>query len=147
MTNLHKKFYIGEPNDYGKNKPVVNNWYRTQKSFEAWKKTEDFRQWRHKQFLYQGGTCFYCHQPLQGTRINIDHIYPKSYSYSNDKKNLVLACWECNKNKDYKKLSAEKIRELRKINKSKKGTYLKLKETYKTDVEFGRELGEMFKNG
>lgn len=40
-----------------------DHWVETQREYLRWRKTEDFAKWRHKQFLKQGGTCYFCGQP------------------------------------------------------------------------------------
>lgn len=47
----------------------------------------------------QGGKhCGYCKIPLElGDRFEIDHIWPVSKGGSNELKNLLMVCYECNR--------------------------------------------------
>lgn len=98
-------------------------WLKTHKEFSVWKKTENFTKWRRKQFLRQGGTCYYCDQLLIGVRQNIEHIVPKISGGSNRRSNLVIACWECNLSKNTSRIPTRERIALKKKNKAKRGTY------------------------
>ncbi len=43
--------------------------------------------------------CAYCGKRIQNATANIDHILPYKYGGKTKKRNLVPACWECNKAK------------------------------------------------
>lgn len=115
--------------------------------FYRWKKTPEFSKWRRRQFLKQGGTCFYCDIPLKGIRINVEHIIPRSKGGTNRRENLVLACWECNNKKRSELVPTATLEEHRKRNKTKKGTYhlMQDNEDYMSDVEFALVLKERFR--
>lgn len=102
----------------------------TTKDFYRWKKTEDYTRWRRKRFIRQGGLCFYCEDWLPLTRINVEHIVPRSRGGTNHRQNLALACSNCNKNKGSSMLSEEQIQALKSRSKKHRGTYLKNKEHF-----------------
>jgi len=62
------------------------------------------------------------------TRINVEHIVPRSKGGSNSPENLALACSSCNKDKGSRMLSEDDILRLKSRSKKNKGTYLKNKE-------------------
>lgn len=68
--------------------------------FHRWKRTSNYRSWRKKQWKRQIGRCFYCMVDLRGIRSNVEHVIPRSKGGTNNKSNLVLACWKCNKEKN-----------------------------------------------
>lgn len=119
-------------------------WLKTHREYLRWKKTAAYDRWKRKQFLRQGGTCYYCDQPLKGIKQNNDHVVPKIRGGSNEPKNLVIACWECNRDKYTKLLSRKERDVLKEKNRKKRGTYHLLKEQYKTEEEVGYELKQMF---
>jgi len=61
--------------------------------------------------------CFYCGKivieacPDRNFLATVDHVIPKSKGGSDDKSNLVLACYPCNFKKDY--ISPEEQEEIR----------------------------------
>lgn len=102
--------------------------------FQRWKKTTDYQKWRRKQFLYQGGLCWYCQAFLKGRRVHVEHVIPRSKGGTNNKKNLVLACADCNKEKGSTLLSS-KVRHTNKVkNRGHKGTYLKNLEYWEANI-------------
>jgi len=103
----------------------INRYAYLASEMKMLKATESFKKWNRKQFLSQGGTCYYCDIPLKAVRENIEHIIPKSQGGNNSVKNLVLACWVCNKKKGSKTLSLNQKRILKQNNKLKSGTYKK----------------------
>lgn len=105
-------------------------WLEIQRDFLRWKKTEDFTKWRKKQFLKQGGTCYYCDVFLIGARENVEHVIPKSKGGENVRQNLVLACSECNRKKYTTELTKGEKKHYRTLNKTKRGTYLHNKEAH-----------------
>lgn len=118
-----------------------DRWLRVHKEYLRFRKTDEFVRWRHKQFLKQGGTCYYCHLPVfGGTRLNVDHVLAKSRGGSNRTSNLVLACANYNKEKNTRILKPEELSKLHKRNKSKKGTYLKTKELYPTEYDIAQQI-------
>ncbi len=127
--------------------PIVvrRSWTDIQREYLRWRKTEDFQKWSRRQFLKQGGTCYYCDQPLAGVRQNVEHIIPKIRGGDNRKSNLVLACSACNKEKYTSVLSRARKNSLRVKNSAKKGTWLKLKEEYPTELDLAYRLREMFR--
>lgn len=106
---------------------VQSEWLATTREFYRWKKTPEFAKWKRKQFLKQGGLCWYCQEFLPMTRINVEHRMPRSKGGGNNKGNLVLACSSCNKAKGAEKLSSKERKRLYKQNENLKGTYLKNK--------------------
>lgn len=100
-------------------KAPESHWLKTHREFLRWKKTDDYKQWRKIQFAKQNGLCYYCDVSLRFIRTNIEHITPKSRGGTNKKKNLVLACWKCNKVKNTTILSKKKRRELKEKHLSK----------------------------
>lgn len=124
---------------------IQDKWLETHKEMLRWRKTAEFAKWRHKQFLKQGGSCYYCDEPLIGTRENVEHIIPKIRGGDNRKSNLVLACYKCNKDKYTKILPRKERQKLKDKNRKKKGTYLRNFGHLKSEEQFGYELGQMFK--
>lgn len=105
-----------------------NHWVTTKREFLRWKKTDNFKKWRKKQFLEQGGICYYCQIYLPFTKINVEHKTAISLGGRNNKRNLVLACSSCNTAKSNKVLSDEDRSHYKWLNRNHKGTYLKNKE-------------------
>lgn len=120
-----------------------DKWLETHREYLRWRKTPEYSKWVRKQFLRQGGTCYYCDQPLPGIKQNNDHVVPKILGGSNSRSNLVIACWICNKEKYTKLLSYKERQVLQDKNRKKKGTYHKLKENLKTEEEVAYELRQM----
>lgn len=115
----------------GKKLTHTEKWVKTHREYLNLKKTDEFNKWSKKQFLYQGGTCYYCHEVLFDKKINVDHKVPKSRGGTNNIRNLVLACSTCNKDKYNRVLMPKEHLKYKQINKKKKGTYLKNKQKYK----------------
>lgn len=141
------KVYKRKPKKRTKPKVVnkgLKSWSQIQSEFLAWKQTEDYEKWRYKQFMNQGGTCYYCDEPLYGTKVNIEHIIPKSKGGDNRKGNLVLACWLCNKEKNTKLLSRKVKGYLKDKNNKKRGTYLQTRQRFQTEEDFALELASRF---
>ena len=110
---------------------VTNNrWLETTREFYRWKKTPEFQKWRKKQFLKQGGLCWYCQDFLPLTKQNVEHKLARSRGGRNNKNNLVLACSGCNKAKGSELLSRDERTKLNVQNKNLKGTYLKNKKHF-----------------
>lgn len=122
-----------------------DKWLETHKDYLRWRKTPEFEKWRYRQFLRQGGTCWYCDLPIfYAVRQNIDHVIPKIRGGGNNKNNLVIACAECNKNKNYDLLSHKERKALKEKNKKKKGTYHQTLEQYSEET-LAYKLKEMFR--
>lgn len=102
----------------------------TTKEFYRWKKTDGYQKWRRSRFLKQGGLCFYCEEYMPFTRINVEHIVPRSRGGSNKPENLVLSCSVCNKEKGSRMLSEAEILALKHRSKKHRGTYLKNRDYY-----------------
>ncbi len=49
-------------------------------------------------FVQFGYRCAYCQtqQHISGVRLTVDHIVPESLGGTIEKRNLCLACWDCN---------------------------------------------------
>ena len=118
-TWSHKKL----PNSSVKTIFNKERWLETTKDFYRWKKTEEYEHWRNRQFGQQDGRCYYCQKSLIGIRTNVEHIVPRSKGGTNDPKNLVLACWKCNKSKGSEMLSLKRARKLKKVQSNKKYQY------------------------
>lgn len=107
-----------------------NHWLETTKEFYHWKKTPEFQKWRKKQFLKQGGLCWYCQDYLPVTKQNVEHKLARSRGGRNNRNNLVLSCSGCNKAKGSSVLSRDERTRPNKQNKNLKGTYLKNKKHF-----------------
>jgi 5-methylcytosine-specific restriction endonuclease McrA len=107
-----------------------NQWLETTREYHSLRKNPQFKKWVRRQFLKQGGLCWYCGDWLQMTRQNIDHKTARWLGGKNNKNNLVISCSTCNKDKGAKPLSTKDRARLNKINKARKGTYLKNKNFY-----------------
>lgn len=99
------------------------SWLETTKEFYRWKKTDDYQRWRNTQFGKQRGLCFYCDISLVGIKTNVEHINPRSKGGKNSRRNLVLSCWKCNKDKGSKPLSSKLKREYREKHQTKALAY------------------------
>lgn len=130
---------------FKRHKVPDNHWLKTHKEYLRWRKTSAYDKWVVKQFLRQGGTCYYCDLPLSGGKQNVEHVMPKIKGGSNKPSNLVLACWKCNKDKYTNVLSQKTRKQLKKKNKAKRGTYTKLKELYPTEIDVALQLRDMFR--
>lgn len=122
------------------------SWLEINREYLRWRKTDDFQKWRHKQFLKQGGTCYYCDQPLAGVRQNTEHVIPKYAGGDNRRSNLVLSCSQCNREKNTTILSRREKQALRAKNKAKKGTYHLLQAEYESEYDVALRLRNMFKD-
>lgn len=109
------------------------SWLQTTREFYRWKKTDKYKDWRKRQFGRQRGLCFYCDKSLIGVRTNVEHINPRSRGGKNSLRNLVLSCWECNKNKGSKPLSSKAKRDFRAKHDTKRLAY-------KEEIELAAEL-------
>ncbi len=114
----------------GRVKLIVGSKQGTYNKYLEWKKTDSFRRWKRKQFLKQGGLCWYCDCYLPFTRVNVEHKTAISLGGKNNKNNLVLACSSCNKAKGSKHLSSTDRQNLNHKNRNRRGTYLKNKQFY-----------------
>lgn len=54
---------------------------------------------RFEVFLRDNFTCKYCGRKAPDVVLSIDHIHPKSKGGTNETKNLVTACVDCNREK------------------------------------------------
>lgn len=122
---------------------VQRSWTDIQKEYLSWRKTDGFRKWQRRQFLKQGGTCYYCDQPLMGVRQNVEHIRPKSKGGDNRRSNLVLACSNCNKEKYTTLLSYKEKADLLEKNKSKRGTYAIWRQDHITEGDVLKRLRDI----
>lgn len=111
------------------------------KDYIKWKKTDNFKRWKNRQFLKQGGLCYYCGINLSIVRINVEHKTAISLGGLNNKSNLVLACSNCNKEKGSKILSKKDRARLRKINNKRKGTYVKNKKYFNNQYSEFTDVG------
>lgn len=91
--------------------------------YNQWRKTPACKRWRRKQWARQAGLCFYCTVDLRDIKVNIEHVIPRSKGGTNDKKNLVLACSSCNKDKGSSKPDDTIITEAKKLSKVKPSYY------------------------
>lgn len=82
-----------------------------------------------------------------GVRENVEHIIPKIAGGGNNKNNLVLACWACNKEKYTTILTQQERAALKTKNDKKKGTYHELKNLYPTEYELAMQLRRILLNG
>lgn len=82
------------------------------RNFRLWKRTEGYKKWRSNQWHKQRGLCAYCDTNLTKTKVNIEHVTPMSKGGKTIAKNLVLSCWQCNKNKGSVPLSRKQHTEL-----------------------------------
>ena len=115
---------------------------KTYKDYYSWKKTPSFKRWREKQFLKQGGLCWYCADFLPMTKQNVEHKTAMSLGGSNNRQNLVLSCSSCNKAKGSTVLTPADRTKYNKQNTAWGGTYLKNKEHF--DNLYGQYSDESF---
>lgn len=129
----------------GRARVSSSQWLKTHKEMRAWQKTDSFVKWRKRQFLKQGGTCYYCHEPLAGRRQNIEHVIPKSLGGDNRRSNLVIACSACNKDKNTKLLTYKERQALREVNRPYGGTYHRIQYMFETEEALAYRLRMMFR--
>ena len=55
---------------------------------------------RDRKYEEQNQRCKFCYVKLNKEKISRDHYIPKCKGGSNDSKNIVIACHDCNKLKD-----------------------------------------------
>lgn len=114
----------------GSHKIDDGHWLNVTKEFYRWKKTPEYERWRRKQFLRQGGLCWYCQIFLPVTRQHVEHKTARSLGGDNNLNNLVIACANCNKTKGSSPLSPEVRRRCNAQNKRLRGTYRRNKEHF-----------------
>lgn len=125
-----------------KKQMLRQKWVTTTRDFYRWKKTDEYQAWRRKQFAKQDGKCYYCQRPLKRLKTNVEHVLARSKGGSNDIKNLVLACWECNKKKGARKLPAKELKAYKKIHRKKQSAYWK---GVQSETTLALELRDMFR--
>lgn len=137
-----QKVYYGTKEEVRKQK-----WLDTHREYLRWRKTPEFAKWRSKQFLKQGGRCYYCDEPLKGIQTNIEHIIPKIRGGDNRKSNLVIACWVCNKNKYTDMIPLKTRKKLKEENSKKRGTWLTMEgnPAYMSDSEHWSYLQRQYR--
>ncbi len=113
-----------------------NSWYKINKEYLEWKKTLDFKDWYDRQLLKQKNRCYYCGYLFRRS-INVEHIVPKGRG-NNNKKNLVLACGLCNKNKGTKMIGLNGAKRIHK-------EAVKRRWKYKMYIEYQEDLGHWLK--
>lgn len=78
---------------------------KKREAFERKKLTQAFRKWRKYQYkVTQKGKCYYCHLPIRGAWVT-DHVVPLFRGGTSRYSNLVVCCWDCNREKGIKILS------------------------------------------
>jgi len=95
--------------------------------YQGWVGTKNWNQWRTLQLEAQGWQCAICGQRMRlGPKIKlasgklklrpdhptVEHILPKCYfpALTLAKQNLVMACWDCNRNKGTDMVEASRLR-------------------------------------
>lgn len=85
--------------------------------------------------------CRYCgKKPIDGAKLTIDHVFPKSKGGGDDLLNLVTACEDCNHNKSITLWDKQRIRKIWKENyklnkKIKETSYDKMKEEFLHNID------------
>ncbi len=76
-------------------------WKRKRIEFEKLKREKTFWAWKKEQYQCQNAKCAWCkkHIYLKSPFTEVDHVKPLIYDGTNDFKNLVLACSDCNQHK------------------------------------------------
>lgn len=83
---------------------TIPNWERHQKKSDTLRPPMDaWRTIRSRIFERDNYTCQYCGE--YGKRLECDHVVPVSRGGSNEDRNLVTACFSCNRSKRAKLLS------------------------------------------
>lgn len=54
---------------------------------------------RRNALIRQNGRCAYCKEPLPESLATADHKHPRCRGGRNSERNVVAACWPCNKAK------------------------------------------------
>lgn len=101
--------------------------------YDSWRVTDSWYQWRQKQLEKQQWKCASCSRKMKFSTIirssqgrlllqpdhpTVDHILPKCYfpEAASDKQNLVVMCWQCNKQKGRKLKPASQFRHQKLVN-------------------------------
>lgn len=76
-------------------------WRRKRIEFEKLKQERLLQEWKKEQYKCQDGRCAWCRKRifLNNTNVHIDHVKPLIYDGTNDLRNLVLTCADCNYHK------------------------------------------------
>jgi len=93
-TSLHvKKFCSEKCSSKSTNNKIINGYYNRLNS--------SFLKLRFELFKRDDFKCQYCGRSpsIDGCKLNIDHILPKSKGGTNEPKNLITSCFECNQGK------------------------------------------------
>lgn len=69
---------------------------------------------RKSLLIKQDFRCAYCMCNLKNQVMNVEHVVPIRQGGTNEPKNLVAACKDCNKEKNSWALSEQRIRKMRK---------------------------------
>lgn len=76
---------------------------RLREEFDKLHETEEYHTWKKYQHgISQCGLCAWCRKPIQNCydgSAEVDHIVPLLHFGTNDARNLVVACKECNQEK------------------------------------------------
>lgn len=86
-----------------KKKPKVKNrntWVSSSfvyKEYQQLRTTDKFKIWWKRQYARQHALCYYCKKDLRICRVNVEHIVPMSKGGTNNYRNLVLSCSNCNR--------------------------------------------------
>ena len=94
---------VGEPRLVEKKR--YYNSTKTYREYQEMRKTPEFWVWWKRQYARQEAKCYYCLESLRTRRVNVEHIVPMSRGGQNTRKNMVLSCADCNKEKGRKLLS------------------------------------------
>jgi 5-methylcytosine-specific restriction endonuclease McrA len=135
---IAKRSFSRRPKKYFK--PGAQKTSEVYKDYLRWKKDPSFKKWMATQFAKQDALCYYCDVSLLNRRTNVEHIIPLSKGGTNHKKNLVLACGLCNKDKGDRLLEPGELVALRRKHDDKQRAYreqiklgLQLRDRFKTD--------------
>lgn len=88
------------------------------RDYIKWRKGDAYGRWLKQQWAKQHATCYWCSCSLRGRRHNVEHVIPISRGGTNEYKNLVLACPDCNKAKGRTLPKRSTIKQAKRFNRS-----------------------------
>jgi len=129
-----------------KGKKYINS-NTTWAEYQALRKTDKFWVWWKRQYARQHALCYYCSISLKVVRVNVEHIVPMSRGGTNNKKNMVLSCSKCNKDKGSKMLKKTLRKKLRtNLMKQVRVDSMEYSFNRKYQAMLDTELGEFYRN-
>lgn len=119
------------------------------REYQALRKTPAFKLWWANQFAKQRAECYYCECSLKQCRVNVEHIVPMGRGGTNSKRNMVLSCAKCNKEKGSKLLNTKVRKRLRARLMAKvtedRSAYKRARHTTQSELDYQAELAAWYR--